>query len=174
MFDVSLYVCRRALQGSHCCLPALGGEQTLALQAARLGSPCQPSCGMLSKMGILAGSHGCFHRCTGQEGCQAAPYKGCPQGGAVGQAMGPAAGHRGCLSLQGCVGGCSRQGSRHLMGSQSGKSCGKTFLHKFVQTGDLNTVVDLRKRQNEWDAAACVGHWQPSWSAGLCYRSLVL
>lgn len=174
MFNVSLYVCRRALQGSCCCLPACGGEQAPALQAARLGSPCQPHCGMLSKTGFLAGSHGCFHRCMGQEGCQAAPYKCCPQGGAVGQAMGPAAEHRGCLFLQGHVGGCSRQGSRYLVGSQSGQSCRKAFLHKFVQTGDLSTAVDLRKRQNERDAAACVGHSQPLWVAGLCYRSLVL
>lgn len=70
------------------------------------------------------------------------------------------------------LGGCSHQASSHLVGSRSGKSCRKAFLHLFVQTGDLSVARDLGKRQSQWDAAACARQLHSLCVAGLCYSSL--
>lgn len=179
MLDVSQHGRRKPLRGSHHCLPAHGGEQAPVLWAAGLVSPHQPHCGMLSKMGSLAGSHGCLHRWTGQGRCHTAPCKHHPQEGVVGWAVGAADGSRdppqhvqAVHPPRDMLGGCSHQASSHLVGSRSGKSCRKAFLHLFVQTGDLSVARDLGKRQSQWDATACARQLHSLCVAGLCYSSL--
>lgn len=102
----------------------------------------QPCCGMLSKVGSPAGSHGGPCRSTRQERCRTAPCKRHPQEGAVGWDMGAAVGVWTCCGLW--------------------RPC--------ISPGMCREVAPIEPAAVWWDPRGgnpCVGtNWRPEWCRG--------